>query len=68
MKKNIWTYLYCIGLMLSGLIGLVTGICGIAGIQLPDIAARMIGVVSLVGIALLSASIAHYIITKNKKE
>ncbi len=68
MKKNRITLAYSIGLMLTGICGLINGVCGIAGIQLPDAAARIVGIAGLVGIAVLSASIALYIINKNKKE
>ena len=68
MKKSKLTLAYSTGLMLTGICGLISSICNIAGIQLPDAAARIIGAVGLVGIAVLSASIVLYLINKNKKE
>ena len=69
MKKRplgLWTY--SIGLMLCGICGIVLGLRGIFGFQLPDIATRIVGIAGLVGVILLSFATVRYMMDKNKKE
>ena len=69
MKKSPLVITYGISLMVVGILAIVTGICNIAGIDLPDIVVRAIGVVDIIAVPVLVFSFVRlYIIKKDNKE
>lgn len=69
MKKSPLVITYGISLMVVGILAIVTGICNISGIDLPDIVVRAIGVVDIIAVPVLVFSFVRlYIIKKDNKE
>lgn len=48
MKKKTVDLGFAVCLMISGIIGIITGVLGIAGIDAPDMLTRTLGVISLI--------------------
>ena len=68
MNKKIATRIFGISLLTVGVCAIITGVSGIFGLQLPDIAVRIIGVIDLVAVVPLAISFVRlYIIKKNKE-
>ena len=69
MKKSPVYAAFCISLMVVGVLGIVTGVCNIAGIELPDIVVRIIGIVDIIAVPVLSFSFVRlFIMKKDNKE
>lgn len=53
MNKKLWTRIWAAGLIINGLMSVLTAVNNIAELGFPDMAVRIIGAVQLVGLALL---------------
>lgn len=54
MNKKLWTRIWAAGLIINGLMSVLTAVNNIAELGFPDMAVRIIGAVQLVGLALLA--------------
>lgn len=54
MKKETVDLGFAVCLMISGIIGIVHGIAGIASVELPDALIRTLGVISLIDLPVLA--------------
>ena len=69
MKKDPVVIAWSISLLGVGILSIITGVCNIVGIELPDASVRIIGIADLVGaVVLASTSVRLWLNKKNNKE
>ena len=66
MKKETADILWAISLLICGTVGIIAGLTGILGVDIPDVFTRVLGVISLIGLALLGYT--SVIQLKNRKK
>lgn len=53
MSKKTIDIGFAVCLMISGIVGLIHGVAGIAGLDIPDAAVRALGIISLIDLPVL---------------